>query len=444
MKHIDQYLKRRGGRWHYVRRVPSQYAEFDQRGTIRTALRTSNEEVARSRRDALAEADDLYWSTLLANKADDDTRDPKTVTSVALTRYQAAKKRAMAGGFVYMSADELVSNGSTGELVDRLKHVSSVGRYDEKETEAVLGTFEQIAPKVSEALEIYFNFVSTATLINKSDRQKKTYFKPKRRAVANFIRLFGDLRMDEITRTHGREFHKWWTERIKPKDGSKPLSADSANRDIGNLRNLYKEFWAYEGEETRENPFRNLRFKEVVYKEVPPFSTDWVRSKVLVPKLFDDINREAALIIYTMIETGCRPSEIANLQPANIRIEDEVPHIQIRPSQKRKLKTLSSSRDIPLIGVSLEAFKRAPKGFPHFQNRENLLSASLMKAFRSRKLLETEAHRIYSFRHSFEKRMLEAQIDYGLRCILMGHSNTRPSYGDGGSLASVFVKQVVR
>ena len=38
------------------------------------------------------------------------------------------------------------------------------------------------------------------------------------------------------------------------------------------------------------------------------------------------------------------------------------------------------------------------------------------------------------FRHSFEKRMLETGLDYGLRCTLMGHRNPRPEYGDGGSL----------
>lgn len=65
----------------------------------------------------------------------------------------------------------------------------------------------------------------------------------------------------------------------------------------------------------------------------------------------------------------------------------------------------------------------------------NLFSASLLRAFRSRKLLPTRDHRIYSFRHSFEKRMLEAGLDYSLRCLLMGHKNSRPQYGDGGSLA---------
>ena len=79
--------------------------------------------------------------------------------------------------------------------------------------------------------------------------------------------------------------------------------------------------------------------------------------------------------------------------------------------------------------------QRAPNGFPHYRDKSALLSASLMKAFKSRGLFPNKEYGIYSFRHSFEERMLEAGIDYGLRCILMGHTNTRPSYGDGGSLA---------
>lgn len=57
-----------------------------------------------------------------------------------------------------------------------------------------------------------------------------------------------------------------------------------------------------------------------------------------------------------------------------------------------------------------------------------------MKTLKSRNLLPTENHKVYSIRHSFEKRMLEAGLDYGLRCKLMGHKNDRPEYGDGGSL----------
>ena len=156
--------------------------------------------------------------------------------------------------------------------------------------------------------------------------------------------------------------------------------------------------------------------------------------KILKPGVFDGLNNQAKLIVYALIETGCRPSEIANLTAEDIHLDVDVPYISIRPKAKRQLKSKSSKRDIPLVGVSLEAIKQAPDGFPHYRDKSSLLSSSLMKAFRVRNLLETERHTIYSFRHAFEKRMLEGGLDYGLRCTLMGHKNSRPEYGDGGSL----------
>ena len=99
------------------------------------------------------------------------------------------------------------------------------------------------------------------------------------------------------------------------------------------------------------------------------FSDDWVRSKILKPYAFEGINAEAQIIAYALIETGCRPSEIANLLPENICLDAEVPYIRIRPTAKRELKSMASARDIPLVGVSLEAMKRAPNGFPRYRDK---------------------------------------------------------------------------
>ena len=111
-----------------------------------------------------------------------------------------------------------------------------------------------------------------------------------------------------------------------------------------------------------------------------------------------------------------------------------MPYIQIREKKNREVKASDSNRDIPLVGIALEAAKCCPTGFPRYFDKETTFSAAANKAFRSRGLFPTPDHKIYSFRHSMEKRMLEAGIDYGLRCTLMGHKNDRPSYGDGGSL----------
>lgn len=429
MRHLNQYLKSRNGRWHYVRRVPATYQEVDPRVVIRASLKTGSVEVARVRRDAMAEADELYWASLAGRKSDNPAK-----SNPAIARYQAAQKRAMARGFVYTPVEELAASSPVDEILTRLSEIVRHPKEEKQEAEALLGTVKPKSITVSQAFDVYCRDISTSTLIGKSPEQKDNWRKVKQRAVNNFIATCGDLEMDKITRAHAKEFRNWWGDRLKPKGDKKGLHPNSANRDIGNLSNLFELYWDYEGNDNIENPFRNLRFKNVVYKDVPPFPVEWVREKILKPGVFDGINAEALLIIYALIETGCRPSEIANIEPQHIKLDANVPHLQLRNTDKRKLKSKSSVRDIPLVGISLEAMRRAPNGFPRYRNNGNGLSNLLMKEFRTRELFPTADHNIYSFRHAFEDRMTEAHLDYGLRCILMGHHNSRPSYGTGGSL----------
>ena len=84
---------------------------------------------------------------------------------------------------------------------------------------------------------------------------------------------------------------------------------------------------------------------------------------------------------------------------------------------------------------ALEASNRAPDGFARYVDKSNSFSAAMSTAFRRRELFPTLDHVIYSFRHSLEKRMQEANIDYALRFLLMGHKHDCPKYGDGGSLS---------
>ena len=420
----DQYLTRRGGQYQYVRRVPQIYQKHDTRRMIRRSLRTDSIKLARKRRDALAKADDLYWESLAVDKCRDGTS----------LRYEAARKRAMAHGFAYKPIDELADTATLEEIVKRVLRLSQTPNLNKNDVQAVLGGAKRPSMPISKAFELYCKEIAVGDLLGKSEAQLKLWRKVKLRAVNYFIDLNGDIPMDKITREHARKVYNWWAERLRPKGDKKPLSPNSANRDIGNLRKLYSEYWTYEGEEDRENPFRKLSFSDKSVKDVPHFEDEFVQQRILRPEIFKGLNPQATLLIYILIETGCRPSEIANLRPEDIVLNVEAPHIKIRPKTDRQLKSASSLRDIPLVGVSLEAFKLSPQGFPHYRDKGSLLSAALMKAFRHRHLFPTKDHRIYSFRHSFEKRMLEAGLDYGLRCSLMGHKNSRPKYGDGGSM----------
>ena len=97
------------------------------------------------------------------------------------------------------------------------------------------------------------------------------------------------------------------------------------------------------------------------------------------------------------------------------------------------MKSVYARRVIPLAGVSLEAFKGFPDGFPRYRDNPTL-SDTVNKFLRENGLLESSAHSLYSLRHAFEDRMLAAGVDDRIRRDLFGHRLTRERYGKGASL----------
>ena len=366
LKHPDQFLLKRGERWHYHRRVPGKFKTLDARTFVRVSLDTENRKIARMRRDALVEADDAYWMSLFLADVEGEGASEAT-RKASEKRYEAASARAMARGFAYLPAETLRDSGDFNGLMERIRLLergTSAGQPpNAQDAEALLGAVpepvqEEIADltKVSEAFQLYLDEIAFDEQYNKSPKQKYSWEKTKRTSINYFIDVIGDLAMSEISREDALAYRTWWMERMIPREeGEKPAKPNTANRHIGNMRTLYEAYFAHKGDETRLNPFRKMFFKGESRVDVPPFENEWVRTRILKPGVFDELRGE-------------------------------------------------------------------------------LVSANLMKAFRQRELFPSTDHVIYSFRHAFEKRMLEAGLDYGLRCTLMGHKTDRPAYGDGGSM----------
>jgi hypothetical protein len=116
-----------------------------------------------------------------------------------------------------------------------------------------------------------------------------------------------------------------------------------------------------------------------------------------------------------------------------IVLDAEIPYIRIQ-AEGRLLKTDHSERDIPLVGLALEAMKRHPEGFPRYFDKGSSLSATLMKHFSKHELLPTTKHKIYSFRHSFKDRLKAVEAPEELIDQMMGHRTDKPQYGDGYGL----------
>jgi integrase len=436
----DRYLQFRDNHWHYKRRVPTRYAPYDDRVVIRLSLKTASLDIARIRRDAQMQADDLYWASLVDIDGEPTGLGATRQRELAEKRYRTASLRALARGFTYATAEDLAGKADIGELIERYRAVDEKDKgepspAERAEAEALLGGVSSPPVMISTAFELYCDEIAIDELLTKSDMQKRLWRKTKQRGIQYLIDLVGDKPIAALTRQDGLRYYNWWKDRLVPSGDDKALSPNTANRDIGNVRVLYDAYFKHIGEEDRANPFRNLSFRSRKAKGVVlPFEDSWVRSRILVPGIFDGINDQARHIIYALIETGCRPGEIGNLVEEDILLNHVVPHIRIRPKKNREIKTAASIREVPLVGVSFEAMQRFPEGFPRYRDKPDLLSANLMKAFAVRGLFPTPKHKVYSFRHSFEKRMLEAGIDHDLRLTLMGHTNKRPAYGDGGSL----------
>ena len=443
-KFENRYLYQRGNAWNYKRRVPSKYKHVDSRSKVRASLDTKSLDIARIRRDAMERADEAYWAAL-ANDAAANHGVSEATQKVQSYHYEAAKSKALTFGFIYKTAQEIYDDRNIEDAKGRV--MALAGEFEipsEKppvlETKALLGGLKK--PKredltVSKCFEFYVNEIEFDAQLKKSPAQRKSWENSKRTSIDYFIKVIGNIGMTEITRDHAIDFRNWWANRIKNGDenGNRPTPY-TANRRIGNMRTLYTQYFSFIGEEDRTNPFRKLSFKDADKnkRKRPPFSINWMRNNILRPGALTGLNAEARSIFYAIIETGARPSEICNLLPENIHLTHGVPYVEIRERSNREVKASASNRDIPLLGVSLEAMKTHPQGFPRYFDKGTHLSNTLMKFFQDNALLESDKHSIYSVRHSFEDRMLEAGIDHDLRCTLMGHKLKRPLYGSGGSL----------
>jgi len=342
---------------------------------------------------------------------------------------------AMSNGFELKPLDELLITEPTRGLLQRL-HVID-GEEDAQKAVAVSALFGLLVQQhhtVREAFKLYCDVIAVKRLVGKSESQKENWLYRRNRGVEQFVDVFGDLQMADISSYHGQAFFDWWKERVSPGSREKSYHPITANHAISDMSILYRAYWRYQGRSDIADPFKGFQFRNLTYKAIPAFSKTHLLERLLVPGSFGKLNFEARSIFYAMVETGCRASELCNLQADNIQLIHDIPHIRLRPRQDRALKTLSSERDIPLVGLALDVFREFPKGFPRYSERESSWNALMRQTLHYHDLMPTPHHRTYSLRHSFEARMIDAGIDYDIRCRLMGHKIDRYRYGWGAML----------
>ena len=272
--------------------------------------------------------------------------------------------------------------------------------------------------------------------IRKSDRQRRLWFLPRERAVGNFetaLPRCAQAGIDKITREDALAFRAWWARRVENAE----TRAETANKDFGHLSQIITEWAEVKGHHDFENPFARLRFDLSVDAVAtrPPFSRDWVTNKLLAPGAFEGLNEEARDAFFVLINTGLRPSEVLSCPRDDFHIDSSIPFIRVAP-HGRELKQRHTARDIPLLGVSLEAAKRIVSrgGITRYFDKANGWSSIVNKYLENNGLKETSSHTVYSLRHYVEDALLQEGVDDRVRADILGHKYKRPNYGSGGGL----------
>lgn len=294
-------------------------------------------------------------------------------------------------GFDYVSAPT-VARLAPDALAARL---DALDPSDPASADALLGGAPGAEVPLSELLGFYEALMSV-DLKTKDAKQIRKRRNDRAMILREFIDLSGDIDLRSLTRTHVSQYRRHLSERIVAGD----LVHNSANRRIQALGKMVKAvLWDLYGVETKA--FERMGWREPKKKRrntQVSYSPTFIRERLLAPGALDRLNADARDMVLVSLNTGAGPSELVNLSADTVHLSADVPHIAIRPDG-RELKNVYREREVPLVGLALEAMQRHPGGFERYRNGDSA-SNLINKYFRNNGLQETPGHTGKSLRHN--------------------------------------------
>lgn len=410
------YLTQIGNWFYYLRRVPSYVKPYDNRKFIRVSLRTKDQREAERSASIYDDFMEKYWTGLIQRGAGDQRRD----------YFQKIKQMAQAHGLAYRNV-AAVAELPLNELITRVElaemHNTPTARS------AFLGDeLEEPQMLLSDCLEKYWPLIEDR-LTEKSQFQLRKYKVPRQTAFEKFIAVVGDKPLSSIERSDILSFRTWLMQRIA--DGE--IAGNTANKQLTSIKDILARVGM---DQQLENDFEMLFIKTrfaTTKKPRPPFEASYVLKSFVKGSTLDRLNREARLLLRMMIETGARPGELIGLLPReDFFLDHEIPHIWVRKNKIRELKTGASERQIPLVGVSLEAAREiSSSGFTRYWGCPDNASNTVNKFLWENNLVPSKRHVLYSLRHTFKDRLRDVEAPEEIINELMGHSQPGPAYGRG-------------
>jgi len=251
---------------------------------------------------------------------------------------------------------------------------------------------------LSQALGLYLRL--------KGVNKDKTFRRGAERNIQSVIDVLGDRPLDEYSFSDAAMYRDYLLKR--------GLNTASVKRNFSTIRSIINLTIQEHGLDCR-NAFSKVYLPELDdVKQRKPIPIEDIRQIQKDCVSYDD---EARWLVSLISDTGMRLSEAAGLHVDDIKLDDDVPHIDLKPHPWRRLKTKVSQRQIPLVGASLWAAQRikadtnnSPYAFSRYTSSKgtnaNSASAALNKWLKSR---VPEGCVVHSFRHSLRDRLRAVQ-----------------------------------
>ena len=252
------------------------------------------------------------------------------------------------------------------------------------------------------------------------------------RNVDYVLEAIGNKDLMDYEPSDGGVFRDWLTE--------KGLASSSVKRVFSTIRAITNLAIAEYGLDMR-SPFANVYFPELDdIKERLPVSPHDIK---LIQTHCRENNDEMRWLLALISDTGMRLAEAAGLELNDIVLDSEIPYINLKPNESRRLKTKQSSRKIPLIGLSLWAAQQVKSefngtyAFPRYTKggrcNANSASAALNKWL---KQIASESVTVHSFRHSLTDRLRAVQCPRDIIDAIGGWTagSIGEKYGEGYKL----------
>ena len=281
------------------------------------------------------------------------------------------------------------------------------------------------APALSDACDLYLRL--------KGIGKDKVFKRTAKRNTAYVIEVLGDRPLDTYSSSDAATFRDWLI--------GKGMTMKTVKRVFASVRAIVNLTISEEGLGC-SNAFARTYFPtEINPNKRKPIPLDEIKR---IQNLCITIDDDMRWLIALISDTGMRLGEAAGLHLDDIRLNEPIPHIDLKPHPWRSLKTKGSERCIPLVGAALWAAERIVENggeskiaFPRYCNEFSCNSNSASNALN--KWLNQHLQKrfvVHGFRHSLRDRLRVVECPSEIVDAIGGWATTGigQSYGQGYSL----------